>query len=92
LKGLKTFKVVQEENEGQIACGICSNIFASKFLLKRHLVTHESVSMKKELTKEEIACESCGKMFRSRTFLKRHAVAHSKERPFQCDMCHNNFK
>jgi KRAB domain-containing zinc finger protein len=70
----------------------CSKWFATKILLKHHLITHDNVSVKEDIMKGKTVSETCGKISLSWTLLKCRAAAHSNEHPCQCDMCHKNFK
>ena len=66
--------------------GPCRKIFASKYSLKRHRITHDDV--------KRHPCPVCRKPFALPQYLKEHMVVHSKERPFVCPFagCSKTFR
>lgn len=66
-------------------CNICSNVFNSKYGLKKHLLEHNSIRN---------CCEYCGKSFRTQKYLDNHIlITHKVLAAFlQCPLCRHKFK
>jgi Zinc finger, C2H2 type/Zinc-finger of C2H2 type len=59
--------------EDEKTCRLCHQIFASRAILKRHMVVHSE--------DRPFACNVCGKSFRRSDTLSAHLTTHSRQRP-----------
>ncbi|KAH1003734.1 hypothetical protein HUJ04_003604 [Dendroctonus ponderosae] len=67
----------------EFTCDICRKVFATKKLLKKHLMRHNELPA--------VPCETCGKVFMFRYEMIAHSRSHSGP-SFQCDICSKKFK
>ncbi|KAG5871593.1 hypothetical protein JTB14_022697 [Gonioctena quinquepunctata] len=65
-------------------CPHCDRLFASRYNLETHSVTHSGAKNHK--------CTTCEKSFSTKTGLKNHYATHNEDRLFQCEICAKTFK
>ena len=72
------------EKDKPYKCHICTATYAQSSGLYRHLQSHKTDVI-------PYTCAQCGKEFSRRDHLRVHMVTHTKEKPFQCDICLEEF-
>ena len=72
------------EIKANFHCNECSENFASKFNLKRHIQSiHEKLF---------VICQKCGKPFKSKSNLIRHTIKCGvKESHYKCEVCDKSY-
>ena len=66
-------------------CNVCSKSFATKYILKTHMLGHTS----DKKSSEKLVCEICSKSFSNKYVLKYHKISHTddgKEKSL-CNLC-----
>ncbi|XP_037822271.1 zinc finger protein 846-like isoform X2 [Lucilia sericata] len=85
----KTTKLKNKKDrvKQKIICSVCSREFASKFIAKKHEVTHAKNRERKE------TCEICGLKLYTRNSLLQHLEIHDKNRvkTHKCEYCPKAF-
>lgn len=75
------------ENVKELACDVCSKIFAQPSALYLH-TEEEHKDVIKVFT-----CKICSRPFKNKTLLTRHlSVVHTESRPYACEHCEASFK
>jgi len=65
-------------------CSYCSEAFAQKSTLSRHMRIHT--------TKTPYKCTECGKLFSYNRLLIVHMRVHTREKPYKCEVCGKTFR
>ncbi|XP_034030995.1 zinc finger protein 1035 isoform X2 [Thalassophryne amazonica] len=76
---------VQEQNVAeQVQCSLCKVVFDDAQVLRKHCLTHISVS-------SALECPFCKRNFSIRRNLVRHMFKHTGGKPFSCSICGKQF-
>lgn len=67
-----------------VQCTVCSKIFCTIYVLRKHMKLHNSELKHK--------CPTCSKHYTSQEYLKEHMKLHDEKRKFFCDRCGSHFK
>ncbi|XP_051997860.1 zinc finger E-box-binding homeobox 2-like isoform X1 [Xyrauchen texanus] len=89
-------KYRHEKNDESFPCPLCSDTFAYRTQLERHMATHKSTREQPQLLNEgadnrKFKCTECGKAFKYKHHLKEHLRIHSGEKPYECSNCKKRF-
>ncbi|XP_028846288.1 zinc finger E-box-binding homeobox 2a isoform X2 [Denticeps clupeoides] len=89
-------KYRHEKNEESFPCPLCSETFAYRTQLERHMVVHKPARDQPQLLNEgagnrKFKCTVCGKAFKYKHHLKEHLRIHSGEKPYECSNCKKRF-
>ncbi|XP_057665521.1 zinc finger protein 558-like isoform X2 [Diorhabda carinulata] len=94
----KTKKKEKKEKKSEstrVPCHICGKQYASKYVLKKHIIICEMKhdSNDKEEQKTAPSCLECGITFKNKYMQKRHFdnVHNIKDRKFICEICNRSF-
>jgi uncharacterized Zn-finger protein len=79
----KNIHTVNFKIENQFKCMVCSKMFQSNYILKKHLNLHTG--------NRNYACSLCPKAFAHASILKSHGYFHTGERPVHCKICNKGF-
>ncbi|CAL8114587.1 unnamed protein product [Orchesella dallaii] len=75
------------KNHNRQRCETCSKTFASKCGLRRHRMTHNESS-----TRKQYPCQICKKTFASNRNVRNHVkFVHQKIKKYACDLCKHKF-
>ncbi|KAK2156196.1 hypothetical protein LSH36_219g01012 [Paralvinella palmiformis] len=89
-----TFKMHKEKHannpETANTCNHCSKAYKTRAGLTIHLRKVHNIFAKNPVV--FLSCDQCGKKFYDRDHLNKHLVTHSDERPFQCELCGQQYK
>ncbi|XP_046698956.1 zinc finger E-box-binding homeobox 2a isoform X2 [Silurus meridionalis] len=85
-------KYRHEKNEESFPCQLCSDTFAYRTQLDRHMATHRPSRDQPPVLNEgagnrKFKCTECGKAFKYKHHLKEHLRIHSGEKPYECSNC-----
>ncbi|XP_077295368.1 uncharacterized protein LOC143917660 [Arctopsyche grandis] len=70
---------MNEEEEDEHKCVVCSRVFRQYYSLKRHMTSHPGAKTFK--------CKICSKSFMYKSVYKSHMLVHSVDKPYRCDIC-----
>ncbi|XP_062389640.1 zinc finger E-box-binding homeobox 2a [Sardina pilchardus] len=89
-------KYRHEKNEESFPCPLCSETFAYRTQLERHMATHKPARDQPQIlneaaTNRKFKCTECGKAFKYKHHLKEHLRIHSGEKPYECSNCKKRF-
>ncbi|XP_016322092.1 zinc finger E-box-binding homeobox 2-like isoform X1 [Sinocyclocheilus anshuiensis] len=89
-------KYRHEKNDESFPCPLCSDTFAYRTQLERHMATHKPARDQPQLLNEgagnrKFKCTECGKAFKYKHHLKEHLRIHSGEKPYECPNCKKRF-
>ena len=77
---LEMTRVTKTSNgESLYQCGFCDKLFANKYHLQSHLVTHTG--------ERAFNCKVCNKTFGRKSTLRAHMTTHTKVSNFMCGVC-----
>ena len=75
------------KSDERALCNVCSKSFASKYILKTHMLGHTD----DKKSSQELPCKICSKSFSSKYILKYHINSHSvdatKKEKSLCNLC-----
>lgn len=72
-----------DEETKPFPCKLCSKSFGRKFILKRHLKTHQKPKKEKKI----VVCPFCLKKFNKRSRMLRHMPTHARKHELRCEKC-----
>ncbi|XP_039291068.1 mucin-2 [Nilaparvata lugens] len=87
------------ETKSVYRCKLCTCLFATESIIRRHLKTHYTIELGEKLLQSNIEtivykenlsafkCKLCGCRFYSKRLVKNHIRTHFLRRPFTCNMC-----
>ncbi|TSM60535.1 Zinc finger E-box-binding homeobox 2 [Bagarius yarrelli] len=90
-------KYRHEKNEESFPCQLCSDTFAYRTQLDRHMAIHrpsrdqQPPVMNEGTGNRKFKCTECGKAFKYKHHLKEHLRIHSGEKPYECSNCKKRF-
>ncbi|XP_013134200.1 PREDICTED: GDNF-inducible zinc finger protein 1-like isoform X4 [Papilio polytes] len=76
-------KRLQHTGDKKYRCDECGQLYASKIILKNHLLLHSAG--------KNFICQFCNKTLRTEIGLRLHIRVHLNVRPHICDVCNKSF-
>lgn len=84
LKPESSKSLTEEEEEKQLQCSLCKEVFNNSQTLRKHCLKHISGSSSRQ-------CPFCKRHFSCRRYLLRHMNIHTGDKPFPCTNCGKQF-